>query len=496
MSSSPLEPPEAPEALEPLEPPEPLEPSPAAGELTWAARPGRALVRLAWPIAVSTLSYAITTVVGTAFVAHTGAAAVAGVGLGGVVSFTILCFAIGVMRGAKTLVAQARGAGKGERVDRVLAVAVLAAAGLGLVATALALALAPAVAALAADDATGAHATTYLQLRALAAPLVLIGIALREVRWGEGDTAGPMRAAVTANLVNLAGNLVFILGLGWGVVGAGLAALAANATELTLLLAPMTRRLRRLRWDADEARALWRQGAPTGVQFLLEVGSFLLLTTILAGLGPADAGAHQLVLQLTHLSFLPAHALGEAASVLVGNAVGAGRFDLVPRVAHRALMVGAAYTAVCTVLSLVGAAPLARLLAGDDPALVAVTTTLIQISAAFLIADAANVIARGVLRGAGDVTYAAIVGVISAWVMTPPLAWLLGRVAGWGAPGGWLGLTGEILVGAGVLWWRVARGTWRAAAIASTRRLRAADVADRSPSRPDPDLSTCQAATS
>lgn len=465
-----------------------------SSELPWASHPGRALARLAWPIAVSTLSYAAMTVVGTAFVAHTGADAVAGVGLAGVVSFTLLCFGIGVLRGAKTLVAQALGAGRKADVERYLAVAVLAAAGMGLAVTALALALAPAVAALARDATVGHHATTFLRLRALAAPLVLIGVAVREVRWGEGDTRGPMRAALAGNLVNFVLNLALIPGAGWGVIGAGLAALAGNATELALLVLPVAGRLRGARWDRAAARGLWRQGAPTGVQFLLEVGSFLLLTTILAGLSAADAGAHQIVLQLSHLSFLPAHALAEAASVLVGNAVGANRLELVPRVARRALILGGAYTALCTVGFAVGAGPLARLLGGgDDPALLAVTTTLIQISAAFLVADAANVIARGVLRGAGDVRYAAVIGVVTAWCLTPPTAWLLGHVAGWGAPGGWIGLTAEIVLGAALLWRRVASGAWRHAAATSQRQIRAIDLTAPSPDGRGPDLTDCEA---
>ncbi len=432
--------------------------------------------------------------VGTAFVAHTGADAVAGVGLAGVVSFTLLCFAIGVMRGAKTLVAQAVGAGRHADVQRYLAVAVMAAAGLGLAASVGALCLAPLLSALARDAAVGDHATLYLRLRALAAPLVLVGVAVREVRWGEGDTRGPMRAALVGNLVNFVLNVALIPGAGFGVLGAGLAALAGNATELGFLIVPVRGRLRGLRWDPPAARALWRQGAPTGVQFLLEVGSFLLLTTILAGLSAADAGAHQLVLQLTHLSFLPAHALGEAASVLVGNAVGAGRLELVPRVARRALLLGAAYTALCTVVFAVAARPIALLLGGgSDPALLAVTTTLIYVSAAFLIADAANIIARGVLRGAGDVRYAAVIGVATAWLMTPPTAWLLGRVAGWGAAGGWIGLTAEIILGAVLLWRRVASGAWREAAVTSQRQIRRIDVAPPSPDDRRPDLPACEA---
>jgi MATE family multidrug resistance protein len=96
---------------------------------------------------------------------------------------------------------------------------------------------------------------------------------------------------------------------------------------------------------------------------------------------------------------------------------------------------------------------------------------LVHVSLAFLVADAANVIARGVLRGASDVRYAAIVGIATSWLTTPPLTWLLGVGAGLGAVGGWIGLAVEIFIGAGLFWWRVMRGGWRPAAAAARRSI-------------------------
>ena len=94
----------------------------------------------------------------------------------------------------------------------------------------------------------------------------------------------------------------------------------------------------------------------------------------------------------------------------------------------------------------------------------------------FLIADAANVIARGVLRGASDVRYAAVVGIATAWLTTPPLTWLLGVHWELGAVGGWIGLAFEIFVGAGIFWLRVYRGGWRPAAAAARRAMAGAAV--------------------
>ena len=74
------------------------------------------------------------------------------------------------------------------------------------------------------------------------------------------------------------------------------------------------------------------------------------------------------------------------------------------------------------------------------------------------------------LRGVGDAVYPAFVGVVTAWLVTPPLAAALGLGLGWGAAGGWLGLTLEIFVGAAILWRRLAREDWRAPALATRAR--------------------------
>jgi MATE family multidrug resistance protein len=59
------------------------------------------------------------------------------------------------------------------------------------------------------------------------------------------------------------------------------------------------------------------------------------------------------------------------------------------------------------------------------------------------------------------VKFPAWIGVLCSWGMTPPLAWLLGYHYGLGAFGGWLGLAGEVLLGAGLQWLRLQRGGWR-----------------------------------
>ncbi|MCB9563552.1 MAG: MATE family efflux transporter [Kofleriaceae bacterium] len=438
---------------------------------TWAHRPAAELIRLAWPITITTLSYSAMTLAGTLFVARVGSDELAGVGLGGVVAFALICFAFGMLRGVKTVVAQALGAGRPERVDDYLGAGVGFAVLLGALALLGGQVLAPVAAHLCASPAAGRHAATYLRLRVLAAPLLLVYAALRETRYGEGDARTPMRASLLGNLLNIGVGATLIFGLGLGVTGAAVATIVGETAQLAVLAWPERARLRRLRWHRDAARAVWAQGAPTGLQFVMEVGSFLLLTATIASMSSVDGAAHQMVLQIVNVSFLPAHAVGEAASVLVGVAVGAGRFDLVRRIAGRALAVGLAYASLCMAVLAVLGGRIVGAMAGDDAALAATSARLVHVSLLFLVADAANVIARGVLRGTGDVRYPAAVGVITAWAMTPPLAWLLGVHAGLGAVGGWFGLAAEIILGASLFWWRVGNGAWRPAAEAARASL-------------------------
>jgi MATE family multidrug resistance protein len=149
---------------------------------------------------------------------------------------------------------------------------------------------------------------------------------------------------------------------------------------------------------------------------------------------------------------------------------------LVDRVARRALALGAGYATACCIGYAIVGGIVADAMAAGDPALAARATTLVYVSLVFLIADAANVIARGVLRGASDVRYAAVVGIATSWLTTPPLTWLLGIACGLGVVGGWIGISIEIVVGAALFWLRVLRGGWRPAAAAARRSIAGAAV--------------------
>ncbi len=451
--------------------------------LRWRHKPFPELARLAWPITVSMLSFSTMTLVDTLFVGRLGASALAGVGLGGVYAFTLLCFGFGLLRSVKVLTSQAVGAGRKHQLGAYLGAGLVLACVLGGVNILVGYATSGFLLDIAATVESGVAAQSYADVRLLGAPLVLLVVALRENSYGVGHSTPPMRATLLANGVNVCLDYVFVIHLDLGVAGVAWASLAAQGLEVLVLAYARRRAVAGVSATrVVHVVEVWRLGVPMGLQMLLEVGSFAALTALLASFGETDVAAHQVALQVCHLAFLPAFAVGEAASVLAGQAVGANERQLVRRVARLALVVAGSYSLLCGSIFAIAAWPIARMF-GSEPELLRKITHLLYLAAAFLTFDAVNIVARSVLRGAGDVRFPAVVNVAISWACLPPLTWVLGHALGLGAVGGWIGLTVEIVLSASVLWWRLERGSWNAAADATRERLDSVDrqTVDSSP---------------
>jgi len=298
-----------------------------------------------------------------------------------------------------------------------------------------------------------------------------VNCAIREARYGFGDSRSPMYAALFSNAVHIPLNYVLIFCAGWGVAGAAYATLFVQLIELGWLLATQAKSGFGFdRAQLEHVRSVFSIGLPTGSEFLLGVAAFSALVLLIARMGEADLAAHQVALQVLHFAFMPAVSIGEAASVLAGRAVGANDDEKVLRVAKNALWLALSYAALCASLFVFGAEALMRLFSSDLKVR-AVGVHLLYLAAGFQILDAANIVARAVLRGTGDVRVPALLAIASGWSFVPGLTWFLGIRHGLGAVGGWLALTVDISAGALVFWWRLSRGHWLPAAKLARQRL-------------------------
>ncbi len=419
----------------------------------------RQVLSLAWPIMLSMLSLTAMSLVDTLLVGRLGDTSLAAIGLMLPVTHLLMSLPMGLARAVQVVTAQAIGAGRQDQVDRLGWQAVWIGLGLGLPLLSASLVAAPMFSALAGDAGVGAEAAAGFHLRILAAPALLLSSGIGAWFQGRGDTRTTMQTSLLANGLNIALDLLLIPRM--GIAGAGLAFALAQAGGAVFLAARAWPELRRLPRSPDRAllRAITKIGAPNGVNHILNVGAFVLFASLVGRSGEAGLAAHVLVLRITSVSFMPGFAIGDAAGVLVGQAVGAANPRQAREAMIAALQLGTGIMAGWALL-FVGAPEL--LLAPFHPSVEAMTVArdLLLIAAAFQIFDAVAMIGHGVLDGAGDARFLLVTEVAMAWLIKLPLGWLLTAHLGMGAVGAWLGLTGEIILAAAVMGWRIRSGRW------------------------------------
>lgn len=430
------------------------------------------VARLAYPVVLHNLSHTLLQVVDMAFVARLGPTEMAAVGFAGIWYWTAVCFFVGTATGVQTFVAREHGAGREERCGRWVwqaALPLVPLAALGLVAFA---ALFPWLLDL-LDPAPEIRdpAGAYVALRAFGAPAVPLAIAAASFFRGLSDMRTPLAVGVACNLVNAGLDYGLIFGeLGLPALGVRGAALATAVSDwlmaagmLGFLLAPRRRRAfdtGPVRPDRRSVRRLLRVGLPIGGQWLLDMITFALFTSLIARMGSADLAASQALVTLLHLSFMQVVGVSVAATTLVGRYLGAGEPAAAERSFRSAHKLGAGVAALVGAAFLVWPEELLALFAARGEVL-EVGVPLLAVGALFQVFDALAIVTSGALRGAGDTGWPFAVQTGMAWGLFLPFAWAGGVLLGGGLLGAWAGAAAYLALLALVLAVRFRSGVWK-----------------------------------
>ncbi len=247
-----------------------------------------------------------------------------------------------------TIAMTAQAAGRGDPAEQAAALtrslAVAALIGLALLA-ARPCAIDNGLAMLEAQGEVARHSRTYVDIRYWAAPAWLANAVLTGWLIGQRRVRAVLAVEIAANLVHIGLDVLFVLGLGWGVSGVAVATVSSEALKL-LLLAVFVMRVpaSRLAWESLRHAATWERSA---LGRLLAMNRDLFLRTLLltaaimlfaragAQQGPAVLAANGVLFQMFMLSTLLLDGFESSSQVLCGEARGAGdraRFVRVVRV--------------------------------------------------------------------------------------------------------------------------------------------------------------------
>ena len=277
--------------------------------------------------------------------------------------------------------------------------------------------------------------------------------------YGINNTGMPMWIILGANVVNVAGNYVFIYGhFGMpelGLVGAGLSTLAARVLSAVAIVVcfcacrfgrPYRASFRHPgRGQSRVARKVWSTSLPVAVQMTCETGSFTIAAVMAGWLGAVQLASFQIIVIVGTLGFCIYYAIGSAVAVKVANRD--GNPLLMRRAAWAgyhillAIMVGSTLTFVFLGRWLMSAF-------SDDPAVIAMSVSLIVPLVMYQFGDATQINFASALRGTARVMPMLWVAFVSYIVIGVPVCYWLGFGTGMGLYGIVLSFTVSLLLAA------------------------------------------------
>ncbi|EPJ79658.1 DNA-damage-inducible protein F [Pseudomonas sp. CFII64] len=288
---------------------------------------------LAAPMILSNISVPLVALVDSAVIGHLPHAHQLGAVAVGATLYTFLAWTMGFLRmGTTGFASQAAGRGDGAALRQILVQGLLLAMGLALLLGVIGLPFSHLALTLMQPSADLQQLTeAFFHTRLFGLPASLAGYAL--VGWflGTQNAKAPLAILLTTNLVNIALNLWFVIGLDWGVVGSARASVVAEWTGALLGLALTQRTLRdwpgQLAWSALKLWQNWRPLLAVNrdifIRSLALQSVFFLITVQGARLGDATVAANALLLNGLLLTAHALDGLAHAVEALCGHAIGA-----------------------------------------------------------------------------------------------------------------------------------------------------------------------------
>jgi putative MATE family efflux protein len=454
---------------------EPTPQHPPAGDLSHLgdeSKTSRLVLRMAWPAILENALHTLLGIVDTILVARLGNEAVAGVGAGTQWLFLFVSVIFGLGTGSIVLVARAIGARDPDGANRALRQSILFGVAGGLVFTLAGLVGADAMmAVLGAHGEVAAIGASYLRILALGGVLTSVTLVFGSVLRAAGDTRSPMLSTAVANVVNAGVAYVLIFGhLGLPALGADGSAWGLNAARLVgflILLAVLVRGRSILRldlrgWLPDPSilGRIVRFGAPTALEQMIMMTSFMAFAWIALQLGTAAFATQRITFNAITIAFMPAFGFAIAATTLTGQALGARRADLAERTAWVAVRLAALWMGAMALVYFFAPEPLLRVFT-SDPEVLAVGVPAMRVIALATPVWSLGMVLSGALRGAGDTRFPLLVTTVTGWAIRVPVGYVAGLMLGFGLPGVYAGTLADALLSAALMVWRHRRGKWR-----------------------------------
>lgn len=265
--------------------------------------------------------------------------------------------------------------------------------------------------------------------------------------YGINDTRLPMWIILGSNVVNIIGNYALIFGhFGLpelGLTGAGISTLIARCICPVVIICcfvglkknrPYFDAFRRSRVTAGILRKIWRISIPISMQMTFESGSFTMAAVMTGWISAIDLAAFQVIVIIGTLGFCIYYSVGSAVTILVSNEAGRDDRKAMRRVAWSGYHVLLLLMAISSAIFIFFGRDMMKAFT-DDPAVLALSSSLIFPLVLYQAGDATQINFAGALRGTSKVMPMLWIAFFSYIVIGGPATYALGFPAGLGSYG-------------------------------------------------------------
>jgi putative MATE family efflux protein len=394
------------------------------------------LLSLGWPMMVGGSLNMIGPTIDMIWVGKLGPAAIAGVGIAGMVVMLVNSAMAGLYQGLRAMVARAIGAGNPDEARHVAQQALVMTLIYSVVMAVIGLFFSEQILILMGmEPDVVADGAPYLRINFIGMITMSLRMVTEATMQASGDAKKPMWVAVFFRIFHVLLSPALIFGLLFfpkmGVTGAAVTNVLSQGLGAAIGLWYMTSGRTRLtlsmknfRFDGKTMWKIIRIGIPASIMGMeMNLGN-LVLVKFISPFGTSAVAAHSLNQRVAFFIGMPAMGLGQASGVLVGQNLGAKQPE-------RAMKTGSQCAGMLTILMAVFAgiillwAEYAVRIFSSDPDLIIVASAFIRIGAvAYLVTGVTNAFQQSI-SGAGDTFPPMLVTLGNLWLVQVPLAFFL-----------------------------------------------------------------------
>lgn len=328
------------------------------------------------------------------------------------------------------------------------------------------------------NDDVMQNALTYFTITAISFPFLAIYNSCAALFRSMGNSKISMQASLLMNILHLILNAVFIYALKMSVAGAAYSTLICRMFAAVLLVIRLSNRNNEIFLDFEhfpricfpEIKRILRIGIPSGLEnSMFQLGRVLVLS-IITLFGTAQIAANAAANTISTLHTLPAQAVSLAMVTVVGQCMGAGKYEQAEYYVKK-LMILAHVTIACVTIIIVPLLPfILSMFNLSDTGNTIAMQILILFSAAGAFFWPPSFSLPNALRAASDVKYTMIVSIFSMITFRILFSYIIAVHFNMGALGVWIAMVIDWVFRALFFITRFIRGKWK------TKRLIDVDV--------------------